>query len=38
MREGITVGLDSTGADPGRTPLPGNDDSKVPYSGRPVSL
>ena len=38
MREGTTLGLDPTGANPGRAPVPGDDDSKVPYSGRPVSL
>ena len=37
-REGIIIGLDSTGANSGRAPLPGDDDSKVPCSRRPVSL
>ena len=37
-REGITIRLDSAGANPRKAPLPGDDDSKVPYSRRPVSL
>ena len=37
-RKGIAIGLDSTGANPGRAPLPGDNNSKVPYHRRPVSL
>ena len=37
-RKGITIGLNSTGAHPGRAPLPGDDNSKIPYRRRPVSL
>ena len=37
-RKGITIGLDSTGANPGRAPSPGDDNSKVPYHRRPASL
>ena len=37
-RKGIAFGLDSTGANPGRAPLPGDDNSKVPYRRCPVSL
>ena len=37
-RKGIAIGLDSTGSNHGRAPLPGDDNSKVPYRRRPVSL
>ena len=37
-RKGITIGLDSTGANPERAPLPGDDNNKVPRRRRPVSL
>ena len=36
--KGITIGLDSIGAHPGRAPLPGDDNSQVPYRRCPVGL
>ena len=37
-RKGITIGLDPTSTNPGRAPLPSDDDSKVPYRRCPISL
>ena len=34
----FTFGLNSTGAHPGRAPLPGDDNSKVPHCRCPISL
>ena len=36
--KGITIGLDSIGAHPGRAPMPGDDNSKIPHHRRPISL
>ena len=36
--KGITSGFNTTGAHPGRAPLPGNDNNQIPRRRRPISL
>ena len=37
-RKSVAIGIDPTGANPRRAPSPSNDNSKVPYSRRSISL
>ena len=36
--KGIVIGLDPTSTNPGRAPLPSDDDNKIPYRRRPINL